>query len=227
MARSAVANRYRWTKRPGRPAKTFEEQYEPEPNTGCWLWTGPTRSNGYGWYVFRVGEVGDSQQFRYGAHRYSYERAYGPIPAGLFVCHRCDVRSCVNPDHLFVGTQSDNARDMAAKGRDTYGPRTHCSKGHEFTPENTVMRSGGHGRECLTCRRAKLEGLRQRGVQGTGHNRSKTHCKRGHPLYGANLRRRLNGERFCGECERRRRRQRMRDEYAKTKHVSVEASVNE
>ena len=78
----------------------------------CWLWTGPRLPGGYG----RLGS-------RY-AHRLSYELANGPIPTGLFVCHRCDVRACVNPDHLFVGTQADNVRDCVAKSRQADPART-------------------------------------------------------------------------------------------------------
>lgn len=79
----------------------------------CWLWQGTTASDGYG--VFGI-------KGRYlKAHRMSYALAYGPIPDGLLVCHRCDVRACVRPDHLFLGTNDDNSKDMVAKGRSPRG----------------------------------------------------------------------------------------------------------
>lgn len=80
--------------------------------TECWLWTA-TKSRGYG-YISEGGRK--AQKFRR-AHRVSWELAYGPIPAGLYVLHRCDDPSCVNPRHLFLGTQKDNIRDAVAKGR--------------------------------------------------------------------------------------------------------------
>ena len=76
--------------------------------TGCWQWLGATHA-GYGVFGF------NRQMMR--AHRVSYELYVGPIPPGLSVLHRCDNPPCTNPDHLFVGTQLDNMRDMCAKGR--------------------------------------------------------------------------------------------------------------
>jgi HNH endonuclease len=89
--------------------EAFDDCYIPEPNSGCWLWLFGLKA-GYGQVCLPVhNEVG--------AHIFSYERVNGPVKSGECVLHRCDVRSCVNPDHLFVGTKKDNAIDMARKGR--------------------------------------------------------------------------------------------------------------
>ena len=81
------------------------------PNIGeCWLWTGHIIVGGYG----RLSVGHGIQEF---AHRLSYMLHYGNIPNGCFVCHRCDNPPCVRPDHLFIGTHTDNMRDMIAKGR--------------------------------------------------------------------------------------------------------------
>ena len=77
--------------------------------SGCHLWTGRKTDRGYG-IIWK-----DGKPMR--AHRFSWEFWFGPIPAGEHVLHRCDVRNCVNPDHLFLGTHQDNMKDMAKKGR--------------------------------------------------------------------------------------------------------------
>ena len=90
----------------------------------CWLWVG-WMNKGYG-LVHRNGKD-------HLVHRYSWRLAYGPIPKGKYVCHHCDVKNCVRPIHLFLGTQTDNMRDMWRKGRghDVRGSKTGTAKLHE------------------------------------------------------------------------------------------------
>jgi hypothetical protein len=94
----------------------FRDNYV-ESSTGCWEWTGRQLWNGYG----AVGAGVRGRALR--AHRVSYELNVGPIPHHLVVCHTCDNRKCVNPNHLFLGTRHENNTDMATKGRARGAPR--------------------------------------------------------------------------------------------------------
>lgn len=92
----------------------FDKKWMPVTESGCWLWVGSLTDKGYG----RI-RTGSKYSL---AHRVSWSLANGDIPAGhgyhgTCVLHRCDTPACVNPDHLFLGTQSENARDCSAKGR--------------------------------------------------------------------------------------------------------------
>lgn len=86
----------------------------------CWRWRGSHGQDGYG----RITPDGEGlRNCNYMAHRASWEIHNGPIPPGLLVCHSCDVRDCVNPDHLFLGSPDDNHRDMLSKHRHAHGER--------------------------------------------------------------------------------------------------------
>lgn len=101
-------------------AARLEANSIPEPNSGCRLWVGQYNVNGYG----RISVRGKKT----GAHRAAYEVAHGAIPTGKDVCHKCDVRGCVNPDHLWLGSRADNLADMRAKGRQNRGERNAHAK---------------------------------------------------------------------------------------------------
>lgn len=104
--------------------KSIKERFDsfvyPEPNTGCWLWGGNTVNGGYG--QFKV------DGHPYLSHRISYKIHIGEIVGNLNVCHKCDIPSCVNPDHLFLGTQLENMIDRSNKLRQARGNSIGVSK---------------------------------------------------------------------------------------------------
>ena len=111
----------------------------------CWPWTGKRHEDGYG-LIRRGGRVTGNEY----AHRLAYEFEHGPIPDEMTVDHQCVNPPCCNPRHLKLETLEDNSG--LAKRR-----WTHCSRGHEFTPENTYWRPEGR-RQCRACRRLRRRG---------------------------------------------------------------------
>jgi hypothetical protein len=140
--------------RPSMPTRFWSKVDCGDPGE-CWEWTGSKTRAGYG--RFWVGRKGTF------ATRISFELSTGTqIPEELFVLHRCDNPSCVNPSHLFLGTASDNQQDSVSKGRHHETRKTHCPKGHIYSPENTVVcrrpSPRTASRRCRACHNERVSG---------------------------------------------------------------------
>jgi hypothetical protein len=115
----------------------FWERAIPEPNSGCLLWTGALTRGDRGYGVLKVGGR-KGPVIR--AHRLAWELERGPIPDGLLLCHRCDTPECINPAHLFLGTDADNHRDMDRKGRSRGGSsKGEAHPGAKLTDADVAM----------------------------------------------------------------------------------------
>ncbi len=126
--------------------KRFVAKVYVDPNnwSGCWLWTGVKARGNRGQFKLNKKKVL--------APRFSYTLYKGVIPHGQVVCHSCDNPTCVNPAHLWLGTQGDNLRDCVAKGRHHLASKTHCPQGHEYAGDNVYYYPNGR-RKCRTCHR--------------------------------------------------------------------------
>ena len=121
---------------------------------GCWGWSGAVINRGpYSYGVLQRGRRGEGLIL---AHRASWEIHVGPIPEGKLVLHRCDNPICSNPEHLFLGTQTDNMQDCVRKGRHNQASKTHCKNGHPLGPRR------GRQRVCPVCARAAYRRYQQR-----------------------------------------------------------------
>lgn len=132
---------------PGTSDAEYVERYKArtvvDPERGCWLFQGFLHpKTGYGDSCYR----GEKMM----AHRAMYIAAKGPIPEGMFILHSCDVRNCINPDHLRIGTISENKQDELQRGRNWEASKTECPKGHPYVGENVVVDSRGW-RHCRIC----------------------------------------------------------------------------
>lgn len=120
-----AARRARYVPKPrSTPADRFWERVQKTDD--CWLWTGSTDKDGYGWF-WVDGKTATAHRFSYALHN------DGAIPDGLYVCHSCDNPPCVNPDHLWLGTNQDNMDDCARKGRRRGRPKRSAT---EAPPEH-------------------------------------------------------------------------------------------
>jgi len=150
-------------------------RFEVSPS-GCWLWTGPVDSRGYG---------------RHGAplaHRLVYEILIGPIPNDMELDHLCRIPRCVNPSHLEPVTHAENVRrgEVGAINRARQKALTVCKRGHEFTPENTRIDRRGD-RSCRECSRALHRSYYQRDIEKYRQlGRDKQRARRAHKPEKAN-----------------------------------------
>lgn len=170
-------------------AQLLDARSIPEPNSGCVLWLGPERG-GYG-------VVYDKCQHRQiGAHRLAFELKNGPVPKGLFACHKCDVKFCINPEHIFIGTAKDNSEDLVKKGLSKKGHAPYNAK----LTSNTVLKirddsrtyseiseSFGVSRGSISAIKSGAQWSRVTGTSRQEYLQPKKSCAYGHPWIAENI----------------------------------------
>lgn len=146
-----------------------------DAETGCHIWLGVKNNSGYGSTRTKQGRKTT------GAHRRAWNEFYGDIPEGMDVCHKCDVRLCINPDHLFLGTRKDNLQDASKKGRMWCG-------------ENRSKRIRAHNNPNKSLGWSQVNEIRQMYRQGTF---SQSQLGKMFAVSKSNIGRILNNETWC------------------------------
>lgn len=164
----------------------LEANYIPEPNSGCWLWTGALFNTGYGSIYGARGPYTQDA-----AHIVSYRFFVGPVPEGLELDHLCRVRCCINPAHLEPVTHLENMRrspfPVLTQLGQLQAAKTHCPHGHPYSGGNLIIRPGGK-RSCAECCRVRsAANAAAQKEQRAASKRLKTDFKCGHPYVSENI----------------------------------------